>query len=69
MNTQCKSFLAVCSSMKEVEDIHGTDLEQKTAKLPFDAKSKICFLRVWCLVEAHQACMMPDMPYIMKYIY
>ena len=67
----CKSFLAVCSSLKEVEDLCRTDVlnhlnDGSSIKLSFDAKCRICFLRVWCLVEAHQACLMPDMPYIMK---
>lgn len=34
--------------------------------LPLAIRKQICFLRVWCLVEAHQACSMEDMPILYK---
>ena len=62
----CSSFMVVCSSLKEVEDMDVSQvLSGRIEGLPGAVRKKICFMRVWCLVEAQQACKM-GMPYIMK---
>ena len=58
----CSSFVIVCSYLHEVANNSG----KKSDPLPVAARKQICFMRVWCLVEAHKACSMPDMPIIMK---
>ena len=35
-------------------------------KLPKEVRVQICFFRVWCLVEAHKASTMPEMPFIIR---
>ena len=62
----CSSFMVVCSSLKEVEDMSLQDIASGNIHaLPQAVRKKICFMRVWCLVEAQQACQM-GIPYIMK---
>jgi hypothetical protein len=58
--------MVVCSSLKEVEDMAYKDyMSGNIHALPQAVRKKICFMRVWCLVEAQQACQM-GIPYIMK---
>ena len=62
----CKSFMVVCSSLKEVEKMDIGDMFSGNIQaIPAAVRKKICFMRVWCLVEAQQACKM-GIPYIMK---
>ena len=62
----CKSFMVVCSALKELEEIDTFDMfSGNIYALPEDIRRKICFMRVWCLVEAQQACKM-GIPFIMK---
>lgn len=56
----CTSFITVVPSFLEYK--HLNDLHE----VEFDMRRKTPFLRVWCLVEAHQALKMPDIAYIMK---
>ena len=63
----CTSFMVVCSSQKAVVDMEDNDAYAgKSELLPPGIRRQICFMRVWCLVEAQKACSMADMPYIMK---
>lgn len=61
--SHCSSFLVVCSSQKEVEDMVGSDfMVGKSELLSPNVRRQICFMRVWCLMEAHKACSMLEMP-------
>ncbi len=65
----CSSFMVVCSYLKEVDDLDADEVDDGEASiydLDMSVKRQICFARVWCLVEAHKACTMPDTPFIMK---
>ena len=63
----CSSFMVVCSHQQAVEDMDNADfVTGKTEKLPKEVRVQICFFRVWCLVEAHKACTMPEMPFILR---
>ena len=65
----CSSFMVVCSYQKEVDEMDNYEVMNGTASifdLEMSVKRQICFARVWCLVEAHKACTMDGMPYIMK---
>jgi hypothetical protein len=65
----CSSFMVVCSYQKEVDELDGDEVMKGKASifdLDMSVKRQICFARVWCLVEAHKACTMDGMPYIMK---
>jgi hypothetical protein len=58
--------MVVCSSLKEVEKMDDGDVYSGNIQaIPDTVRKKICFMRVWCLVEAQQACKM-GIPYIMK---
>ena len=62
----CSSFMVICSARKEVEEMDTLDAwAGKTHLIPEHVRKMICFMRVWCLVEAQQACKM-GIPYIMK---
>ena len=60
----CSSFIIVCSSIPQIGDMSWRDM--KLPNIDWSLRRMICFSRVWCLVEAHQACSMPDIPIIMK---
>ena len=65
----CSSFMVVCSYQKEVQAMDFAKVgagEASIYDLDMSVKRQICFARVWCLVEAHKACTMPDTPYMMK---
>jgi hypothetical protein len=63
----CSSFLVVRSSQEAVEDMIEEDyIAGRSELLPSEVRRQICFMRVWCLVETHKACSMPNMPYILK---
>ena len=66
---KCTSFLVVCSSQTQVENLKEEEFRSGNFdSLDKDVRRQICFMRVWCLVEAHKACSMSDMPYNMPYI-
>ena len=59
----CSSFMVVCSYLKEVDEMDLNAVGNGRASiydLDMSVKRQICFARVWCLVEAHKACTMPD---------
>ena len=58
----CSSFMVVCSYQKEVDEMDSDDVkdgETSIYDLDMSVKRQICFLRVWCLVEAHKAVLWP----------
>ena len=62
----CSSFMVVCSAAKEVEEMDDWDVTSGNIHaIPGHIRRMICFMRVWCLIEAQQACKM-GIPYIMK---
>lgn len=65
---QCSSFMIVCSSLKEVENLGWKRIgkSRDTNSLSKSIRSKIAFLRVWCLMEIYTATQCKDMPIIMK---
>ena len=63
----CSSFLVVCSYLEEVCQLSEKDaMLRNSFALPLNIRKQICFMRVWCLVEAHKACSIKGMPIIMK---
>jgi hypothetical protein len=65
----CSSFMVVCSYQEEVGEMDDEDIYSgfiSIYDLDMSVKRQICFARVWCLVEAHKACAMPGLPFMMK---
>lgn len=63
----CRSYLIVCSSLKEVRELAAPDmLSRKSSELPLSIRKQIAFLRVWCLFELHKATTVEDMVIILK---
>ena len=49
-----------------INNLKWKDYYLKKFEIPKNVGQKICFLRVWCLVEAFQCSITPGMPFILK---